>query len=68
MPLETRSQWPKRRPQTRPPKRDKHSRTHLVADDIVSPNGLAMHLGMSRQNVKRLTAEAVLVRRSEWLL
>src|SRR6476659_8473157 len=32
----------------RKPKRD---RAHLVADDIVSANGLATHLGMSRQNV-----------------
>ena len=51
--------------QTRPPKRDKRDRTHLVADEIVRPNGLATHLGMSRQNVGRLTAEAVLVQRSD---
>jgi hypothetical protein len=44
------------------PKRDK---VHMVADDIVSPNGLATHLGMTRQNVARLTAEAVLVQRSD---
>ena len=51
--------------QTRPLKRDKRDRTHLAADDIVSPNGLATHLGMSRQNVGRLTAETVLVQRSD---
>jgi hypothetical protein len=34
-------------------------------DDIVSPNGLATHLGMSRQNVARLTAEAVIEQRSD---
>jgi hypothetical protein len=42
----------------------KHVRSRLVPDDVVSPNGLATHLGMTRQNVARLTAEAVLVQRS----
>jgi hypothetical protein len=48
--------------QVRAPKRD---RSRLVPDDVVSPNGLATHLGMTRQNVARLTAEAVLVQRSD---
>ena len=43
----------------------KHVRSRLVPDDVVSPNGLATHLGMTRQNVARLTAEAVLVQRSD---
>ena len=43
----------------------KHVRSRLVPDDLVSPNGLATHLGMTRQNVARLTAEAVLVQRSD---
>ena len=45
-----------------PPKRDKVRR---VADDVVTANSLATHLGMTRQNVARLTAEAVLVQRSD---
>ena len=35
------------------------------ADDIVTPNSLATHLGMTRQNVARLTAEAVIEPRSD---
>jgi len=31
----------------------------------VTPNSLATHLGMTRQNVARLTAEAVLVQRAD---
>ena len=34
-------------------------------DDVVSANGLATHLGMTRQNVARLTAEAVIEQRSD---
>jgi hypothetical protein len=48
--------------QERAPKRDK---TRLVPDDIVSANGLATHLGCSRQNIARLTAEAVIEQRSD---
>jgi hypothetical protein len=47
----------------RVPKRAK-ARSRVV-DDIVTANGLATHLGMSRQNVGRLTAEAVLEQRSD---
>jgi hypothetical protein len=43
----------------------KRDRTRLVPDDIVSANGLATHLGMTRQNVARLTAEAVIEQRSD---
>ena len=46
----------------RKPKRDK---VRMVADDVVTPNSLATHLGMSRQNVARLTAEAVIEQRSD---
>jgi hypothetical protein len=44
------------------PKRD---RERMVADDVVTPNSLATHLGCTRQNIARLTAEAVLVQRSD---
>jgi hypothetical protein len=48
---------------TRPkPKRDK---VRMVADDVVTANSLATHLGMTRQNVARLTAEAVIEQRSD---
>jgi hypothetical protein len=35
------------------------------ADDVVSANALATHLGMSRQNVAQLTAAAVIQQRSD---
>ena len=44
------------------PKRDK---ARMVADDVVTANSLATHLGMTRQNVARLTAEAVIEQRSD---
>lgn len=44
------------------PKRDK---VRMVADDVVTANSLATHLGMTRQNVARLTAEAVIEQRSD---
>ena len=44
------------------PKRD---RVHRVADDIVTANSLATHLGCTRQNIARLTAEAVIEQRSD---
>jgi formate-dependent phosphoribosylglycinamide formyltransferase (GAR transformylase) len=37
----------------------------LVADDVVTTNSLATHLGMTRQNVAQLTAQAVRVQRSD---
>ena len=37
----------------------------MVADDAVTANSLATHLGMTRQNVARLTAEAVIEHRSD---
>ena len=46
----------------RQPKRD---RDRMVVDDVVTPNSLATHLGCTRQNIARLTAEAVLVQRSD---
>ena len=44
------------------PKRDK---LRMVADDVVTANSLATHVGMTRQNVARLTAEAVIEQRSD---
>ena len=44
------------------PKRDP---VRMVADDVVTANSLATHLGMTRQNVARLTAEAVIEQRSD---
>ena len=44
------------------PKRDK---VRMVADDVVTANSIATHLGMTRQNVARLTAEAVIEQRSD---
>ena len=44
------------------PKRDK---VRMVADDIVTATSLATHLGCTRQNVARLTAEAVIEQRSD---
>jgi hypothetical protein len=40
-------------------------KARVLADDIVSANSLAVHLGCTRQNVARLTAEAVIERRSD---
>jgi hypothetical protein len=44
------------------PKRDK---TRMVADDVVTANSLATHLGCTRQNIARLTAEAIIEQRSD---
>jgi len=44
------------------PKRDN---VRMVADDVVTANLLATHLGMTRQNVARLPAEAVIEQRSD---
>jgi hypothetical protein len=46
----------------RKPKRD---RDRMVIDDVVTPNSLATHLGMTRQNVARLVSEAVIEQRSD---
>ena len=43
------------------PKRDK---SRKVADDVVTANSLATHLGCTRQNIARLTAEAVIEQRA----
>ena len=43
----------------------KRDQVRKVADDVVTPNSLATHLGMTRQNVARLTAEAVIEQRSD---
>ena len=51
--------------QERAARRPKRDKTRRVADDIVTANGLATHLGMSRQNVARLTAESVIEQRSD---
>ncbi len=47
------------------PKRAVPDAKRLVPDDVVTANGLATHLGMTRQNVARLTAEAVIEQRSD---
>jgi hypothetical protein len=43
----------------------RRAKSRTAADDVVSANGLATHLGMTRQNVARLTAEAVIEQRSD---
>ena len=43
----------------------KRGEAGMVADDVVTANSLATHLGMTRQNVARLTAEAVIEQRSD---
>jgi hypothetical protein len=43
----------------------KRDKPRMVADDIVTANSLATHLGMTRQNVARLTAEAVIEQRGD---
>ena len=43
----------------------KRGKVRTVADDIVTANSLATHLGMTRQNVARLTVEAVIEQRSD---
>ena len=50
---------------TKPKRQPKRDRERMVADDVVTPNSLATHLGCTRQNIARLTAEAVLVQRSD---
>src|SRR6476620_4608309 len=43
----------------------KRDKPRMVADDVVTASSLATHLGMTRQNVARLTAEAVIEQRSD---
>jgi hypothetical protein len=43
----------------------KRNKVRMVADDVVTANSLATHLGMTRQNVARLMAEAVIEQRSD---
>jgi phage terminase Nu1 subunit (DNA packaging protein) len=43
----------------------KPDRERSVADDVVTANSLATHLGCTRQNIARLTAETVLVQRAD---
>ena len=43
----------------------KRDRVRMVADDIVTANSLATHLGCTRQNIARLTAEAIIEQRSD---
>ena len=45
--------------------RAKRDKIRMVADDIVTANSLATHLGCTRQNIARLTAEAVIEQRSD---
>jgi hypothetical protein len=43
----------------------KRDKVRKVADDVVTANSLATHLGCTRQNIARLTAEAVIEQRSD---
>ena len=43
----------------------KRDKVRMVADDIVTANRLATHLGCTRQNIARLTAEAIIEQRSD---
>ena len=43
----------------------KRDKVRKVADDVVTPNSLATHLGCTRQNIARLTAEAAIEQRSD---
>ena len=43
----------------------KPDKVHMVADDVVTANSLATHLGCTRQNIARLTAEAIIEQRSD---
>jgi hypothetical protein len=49
----------------RPKRQRKPDRDRMVIDDVVTPNSLATHLGMTRQNVALLTANAVIEQRSD---
>ena len=43
----------------------KRDKVRMMADDIVTANSLATHLGCTRQNIARLTAEAMIEQRSD---
>jgi hypothetical protein len=43
----------------------KRDKVRMVADDVVTANSLATHLGCTRQNIARLTAEAIIEQRSD---
>jgi hypothetical protein len=43
----------------------KRDKVRMVADDIATANSLATHLGCTRQNIARLTAEAIIEQRSD---
>ena len=43
----------------------KRVKVRMVADDVVTANSLATHLGCTRQNIARLTAEAIIEQRSD---
>src|SRR4051812_30664019 len=43
----------------------KRDKARMVADDVVTANSLATHFGCTRQNIARLTAEAVIEQRSD---
>jgi hypothetical protein len=51
--------------QHRPKRQPKRDKVRMVADDVVTANSLATHLGMTRQNVALLTANAVVEQRSD---
>lgn len=51
--------------QDRDPKPTRDRAARMGVDDVVTANGLATHLGMTRQNVARLTAEAVIEQRAD---
>jgi hypothetical protein len=52
--------------QHRAPKRQpKPDKARMVADDVVTPNSLATHLGCTRQNIQWLTAQAIIEQRSD---
>jgi hypothetical protein len=53
------------KPRAKPGNGAKPDKARMVVDDVVTPNSLATHLGMTRQNVALLTANAVLVQRSD---
>ena len=50
---------------TKPKRQPKPDKISKVADDVVTPNSLATHLGCTRQNIARLTAEAVIEQRAD---
>ena len=43
----------------------KRDKVRMVADDVVTANSLATHLGCTRQNIARLVSEAIIEQRSD---